>query len=232
MNAQNPHTRVLLVAPSPRVARALAAPLKAAGCELIVVSDFVAAKAALRTQPDVLITEVKLGAYNGLHLAIRAAGQGTLAIVIGDADPILKAEVERHRAAFLRTPVDPEDVLMMMRELPHASRRDTRRSPRKRVPALDAFVNDIRARLLDVSYEGMRVEAPESEPATVPPEFTLRLPLFNFTCTVQRVWARLSSGESSNTSCGAELSTSDVDAVLAWRTLVDSLPDAAFATSG
>jgi CheY-like chemotaxis protein len=218
------------VAPSVRVASELAPALRAAGCALIVVSDFAAAKASLRTQPDVLITEVRLGAHNGLHLAIRAAGQRTPAIVIGDADPILKAEAERHRAAFLRTPVDPEHVLMVMRELLPASRQDTRRSPRKRVPALDAFVNDVQAHLLDVSYEGMRIEATASQPASLPPHFTVRLPLFNFTCTVQRVWAALSSEQASDTLCGAELSTSDADTVLAWRTLVDSLPDAALTT--
>jgi hypothetical protein len=222
---------VLLVAPSARLARDLTAALTAAGCGPIVVSDFISAKASLRTQPDVLITEVKLGAYNGLHLAIRAAGQHMLAMVIGDADPILEAEAERHKAAFLRTPVDPEHVLMVMRTRLEAPRGDKRRSPRKRA-ALDVFVNDIQARLFDVSYEGMRLVATESPPAILPPEFTVRLPLFNFTCTVQRVWATPSSGETSETSCGAELSTSDADAVRAWRSLVDSLPGSAFPAPG
>jgi DNA-binding response OmpR family regulator len=221
---------VLLVAPSVRVARELTAALKAAGCGPVVVSDFMAAKASLLTQPDVLITEVRLGAYNGLHLAIRAAGQRMLAMVIGETDPILEAEVERHNATFLRTPVDPQHVLTVMRNRLQAAR-DKRRSPRKPA-ALDAFANDIEARLSDVSYEGMRIVAAGSQPDTLPSEFTVRLPLFNLTCSVQRVWAAQSSGEASGTSCGAELLTRDADALRAWRSLVDSLKDSGFTASG
>jgi CheY-like chemotaxis protein len=231
VSAHDPQTRVLVVAPSARIARELTAALKAAGCGPTVVSDFIAARASLRTQPDVLITEVKLGAYNGLHLAIRAASQHTLTMVIGDADPILEAEVERLKAAFLRTPVDPEHVVAVMRTRLEASRGDKRRSPRKRA-ALDAFVNDIHARLFDVSYEGMRIVAAEGQPDALPAEFTVRLPLFNFTCTVQRVWATPSSGETAETAFGAKLSTADADAVLAWRSLVDSLQGPAFAGPG
>jgi DNA-binding response OmpR family regulator len=207
----------------------LAAALKAAGYAPIVVSDFMVAKTLLEARPDFLISELKLGAYNGLHLAIRAAGQGTPAIVIGDADPVLQAEAERHKAAFVTTPLDPERVLVLMRAIPPSSRRK-RRSPRKQVGVLDAYVNDVHARLLDVSYEGMRIEASEKELAALPPRFTVRLPLFNFSCRVQRVWTARPSTESSGMACGAELSASDADTAVAWRILVDSLPGTALTT--
>jgi DNA-binding response OmpR family regulator len=217
--------RVLVVAPSRPLARELAAALKAAGYAPIVVSDFAVAKTLLEARPDFLISELKLGAYNGLHLAIRAAGQGTLAIIVGDTDPVLQAEAERYKAAFLRTPVDPERVLALMRTIPPSSR-PKRRSPRKQVGVLDAYVNDIHARLLDVSYEGMRIETTERELACLPPLFTLRLPLFNFSCRVQRVWTASPSAEGSGVACGAELSTGDDSTAQAWRILVDSLPAA------
>jgi FixJ family two-component response regulator len=220
-------TRVLVVAPSAHVSSKLAASLRAAGYALIVASDFVAAKALLDTRPDCLITEVKLGAYNGLHLAIRAAGQRTPTIVIGDTDPILQAEAERQQAAFLTTPVDPERVLMLTRELVTASR-DKRRSPRKKVRVLDALLNEFHARLLDVSYEGMRIEATDSQASGVPPHFAVRLPRFNFSCFVQRVWTAPST-QGPGVSCGAELSTGDAETLQAWRTLVDSLPRLALA---
>jgi FixJ family two-component response regulator len=220
-------TRVLVVAPSSRVSSKLAASLRAAGYAPIVASDFVAAKALLDTRPDCLITEVKLGAYNGLHLAIRAAGQRTPTIVIGDTDPILQAEAERQNAAFLTTPLDPERVLILTRELVTASR-DKRRSPRKKVRVLDALLDEFHARLLDVSYEGMRIEAAESQASGVPPHFAVRLPRFNFSCLVQRVWTAPST-QGSGVSCGAELSTRNADALLAWRDLVDSLPRLALA---
>ena len=221
--------RVLVVAPSRPLARELAAALRSDGYAPIVVSDFVVARTLLEARPDFLISELKLGAYNGLHLAIHAAGQGTPAIIVGDADPVLQAEAERYKAAFLRMPVDPERVLVLMRELATTSPRK-RRSPRKQVGVLDAFVDDIRARLLDVSYEGMRIETTEREPAALPPRFTVRLPRFNFSCLVQRVWTARTNSESSGMACGAELSTGDADTALAWRILVDSLPGAALTT--
>src|SRR5437868_846651 len=152
--------RVLLVVPAPRVASKLAAALTDTGYEPIVCSEFPAAKAVLDTRPDFLITEVKLGAFNGLHLAIRAAGQRTAAIVIGDPDPVLQEEAARQKAAFLTLPLDSERLLSVMRELLTAAG-GARRSPRKRLPGLDALVNDAHAHLLDVSYEGMRIEAAE-----------------------------------------------------------------------
>jgi DNA-binding response OmpR family regulator len=215
--------RILVVAPSPPLATELAATLKAAGYAPTVVSDFVVAKTLLDERPDFLISELKLGAYNGLHLAIRAAGQDTPVILIGDADPVLEAEAERYKAAYLRTPVDPERVLVLMRERA-TSPPQKRRSPRKPVSVLEAFVDDIHARLLDVSYEGLRIETTEKEPTALPLSFTLRLPLFNFSCRVQRVWTARSSSANSGMACGAELSTSDADTTMAWRILVDSLP--------
>ncbi len=190
-----------------------------------MTGDFVVAKTLLEARADFLISELKLGAYNGLHLAIRAAGQGTPAIIVGDADPVLQAEAERYKAAFLKTPVDPMRVLALMRELAAAPPRK-RRSPRKQVTLLYAFVDDIQARLLDVSYEGMRIETSEREVRTLPPRFTLRLPLFNFSGQVQRVWTASPSGEGSGAACGAELSTGDASTAQAWRILVDSLPAA------
>jgi hypothetical protein len=164
-----------------------------------------------------------------LHLARRAAGQGTPAIIIGDADPVLEAEAVRYKATFLKTPVDPDHVLVLMRAIGVSSQRK-RRSPRKQVGVLDAYVNEVRARLLDVSYEGMRLETSERELAALPPLFTVRLPLFNFSCRVQRVWTARPSSEGSDVACGAELSTSDADTAVAWRVLVDALPGAALNT--
>ncbi len=220
--------RVLVVAPSRPLARALAGTLKSSRYEPILVSDFVEAKTLLEARPDFLISELKLGAHNGLHLAIRAAGQGTPAIIIGDADPVLEAEAVRYKATFLKTPVDPEDVVVLMRAIRASSQRK-RRSPRKQVSVLDAYVNDARARLLDVSYEGMRLETSERELSTLPPLFTVRLPLFNFSCRVQRVWAAPPHTENSAVACGAELS-GDADTALTWRLLVDSLPGAVLTT--
>lgn len=212
--------RVLLVGPSGLV-HGLAPLLTSAGYEPTVVGDFVSAKAYLDKRPDLLITELKLGAYNGLHLAIRAGMHRTPTIVIGDADPVLKADAERQQATYLTSPVDSQYVIGLVGELLKGSRQ-TRRSTRKQVPAVDALVNEVPAHLRDVSYEGMRIESAERD--TPPPYFDVRLPQFNFSCRAQRVWTAPAGDDRSRIWCGAALSTSDGETASAWRALVDIMP--------
>jgi hypothetical protein len=226
--------RVLLVAPDGGIVRGMVPSLRAAGYAPKVVSDFATAKEALSGRPDLLITELKLGAYNGLHLAIRAGVQGTPTIVVGDTDPVLEAEARRQRAVFLTPPVSPERMLRCVEDLLMAAQH-VRRSPRKQVPLLDAFANDVPARVLDVSYEGMRLEAPDADSEHLPAYFSVRLPLFNFSCDVQRVWVSPISADQgekafNGVSCGAALSMGDADTAIAWRTLVDSMPGLAVTT--
>ena len=169
-----------------------------AGYEPTAVADFASAKAYLDKRPDLLITEVKLGAYNGLHLAIRASIHRTPTIVMGDVDAVLKADAERQQATYLTQPVDPQKSLTIVRELLQGSRH-SRRSTRKQVPPVNALVNDVPAHLRDVSYEGMRIEAAEHD--SPPQYFDIRLPQFNFSCRAQRVWTS-PAGEDGR-GCGA-----------------------------
>lgn len=223
------HPRVLVVVPTGGVTRTLAPSLRSAGFEPDVVSDFASAKEVLGTCPELLITELKLGAFNGLHLAIRAGAQGTPTIIIGEPDPVLEAEAKRQHARYVTSLADHEQIIGIVREL-LSTVMHTRRSPRKQVPLLDAFVNELPARLLDVSYEGLRLEAAEDASNALPPHFTVRLPVFNFSCAVQRVWTAPLRGDSDtgSISCGAELSMDDADTALVWRTLVDRMPGLAF----
>jgi len=89
----------LIVAPtlSQRVVRYLAR----TGFDLRVVASFEAAKAELIEQPDLLVTEIRLAAYNGLHLALRAQARGIRSIVIGDPDLLFERDAERFGAVYL-----------------------------------------------------------------------------------------------------------------------------------
>ena len=213
-----PH--VLLASPS-GAHETLARSLLSAGYELTVVGDFGTAKAYLEKRPDLLVTEVKLGAYNGLHLAIRAGAKRIPTIVIGDTDPVLKADAERQQATYLSVPIDEPSTVVLIGELLRGSRQ-TRRSLRKQVPPLDALVNEMHAYLRDVSYEGMCIESPNRD--TPPPYFDVRLPQFNFVCRAQRVWTSPVSDDGSRIWCGAALSTVDGETASAWRALVDIMP--------
>jgi DNA-binding response OmpR family regulator len=221
--------QVLLVGRSGGVARTLASELAAAGYQTLVASEFGEAKALLAKRPSVLITEIKLGAYNGLHLAIRARALGTPALVIGDPDPVLEADAKRQRALYVTPPIDPQRVLGLVSELLDAAGR-TRRSPRKQVSVLEALANDGRARLLDVSYEGMRLEAIDMmQGEALPPYFEVRLPRFNFVCRVQRIWTSPSTDDRAHVWCGAALTAGD-ETARAWRVLVDTMPGSAVAS--
>jgi len=98
---------VLLVAPNPRIAANTMAGLTDAGLSVTVVTSFKAGRASLESLPDLLIAEVRLGEYNGLHLALRARSQGIRAIVVGEEDPVTRREAESIGAEYLDDRCDP-----------------------------------------------------------------------------------------------------------------------------
>jgi len=223
----SPRSRVLLVSLPDGVSATLTSLLFNAGHETVLASDFASAKSVLADRLDLLITDLKLGAYNGIHLAIRAASLGTPVIVIGDPDPVLEADAERQHATYLTTPLDLDRLIETASNLLDASRK-TRRSERKRVSNLEAFADDVQARVLDVSYDGLRIETSASSHQTLPRYFVVRMPQFQFVCRVQRVWTTPAVDESTRTVvwCGAAVASDDLEASSAWKTLVDTIPGA------
>jgi DNA-binding response OmpR family regulator len=111
--------RVLVVASCPVFADTITAWLASDGHEATVVSDFASAKPELDANPpDLLVAQIKLGAFNGLHLAIRArARKQTIAsIVIGDADCVLQEEARQQHVRYLTEPVEESTFAAMARE--------------------------------------------------------------------------------------------------------------------
>jgi len=79
------------------------------GHEIVLRTDFESARMELdRHPPDLVVAQVRLGAYNGLHLAIRARGRGlpTQTILIGEPDAVLELEAKQQHAHYLTWPVD------------------------------------------------------------------------------------------------------------------------------
>jgi DNA-binding NtrC family response regulator len=93
---------ILVVAHTLPLAQSLLAWLAEAGHGVAIVTTFSAAKAHLRTAPDLLITELRLREYNGLQLALRAHQDGIPTLVIGDPDPVLERDARQFGAAYLR----------------------------------------------------------------------------------------------------------------------------------
>jgi DNA-binding NtrC family response regulator len=94
--------KILAVAPTLTLANNLRVWFSEAGYEVTLATTFADGKAHLQTAPDVVITELRLGSYNGLHLALYADAAGIPTVVVGDADLVLEADAERLGAMFVR----------------------------------------------------------------------------------------------------------------------------------
>ena len=139
-----------------------------AGHYVTSVAGFHEAKQRLMlVQPDILVTGLKLGAYNGIQLVLRvnAEGAGIPAIVVNDAyDPVLEREAINAGAVYLTLPLDDPSFVTLVDQLLAASRAKQlpavpRRWPRKHAGiTIDVSGDD--AKVVDVSYGGLRLELP------------------------------------------------------------------------
>ena len=89
--------------------------LARAGYEVVGVASFADAKIRLEAAPpDLLITGVRLGPYNGLHLIVRSRGQlPRMATILthDHDDPVLVGEARCNDAQFLIQPCSSEVLL-------------------------------------------------------------------------------------------------------------------------
>jgi FixJ family two-component response regulator len=85
------------------------------GLSVLSFDKFEAARAKLLggVDADALLVDVRIGAFNGLHLVHLARKLNpTMAVVAmtGFDDPVLRAEAERAGATFLVKPVPPQEL--------------------------------------------------------------------------------------------------------------------------
>lgn len=89
--------------------------LSDSGFQITVAHDFIEAKPLIdRLKPVVLVTDIRLGEYNGLHLVLRgkALRPSMAAVVISSvADAVLQAEAERMQATFILKPTTKQEFL-------------------------------------------------------------------------------------------------------------------------
>lgn len=94
----------LIVEPSVAESHFLVSSLSALGFRVMVSDNFRDAKARLLAGPALLITELRLGEYNGLHLVFRAKSiRADIPAIIRSQidDPLLQLEAERMGATFV-----------------------------------------------------------------------------------------------------------------------------------
>lgn len=97
------------------------------GFQVVPCSSFDDAKREITThRPDIVITDVRLGAFNGLQLALLARDvrpDVRLVVFSGFDDPVLKEEARRLGATYLVKPVSANALVSELRR-DGSSRRD------------------------------------------------------------------------------------------------------------
>jgi CheY-like chemotaxis protein len=197
--------------------------LRDAGYVVTGAATYDAAKRLLAVAPyDLLIADVRLRGFNGLHL-VRHCHQEypdmALMIMTGYDEPNIELEAGRYGAEFVRKPLRPARFLdAVARSL--TSVRRQRRWPRKRV--LGGFrvtAAGKPAAVVDVCYGGLRLEIPAGD--RLPSTFDVEVAGIGLHLEVEPVWQV--PAEAGAVLCGAALASDSTPAARTWRAIVDRL---------
>lgn len=206
----------------------MCAHLAAAGYDVTEAASFDEAERSMRAQvPDLLVTAVRLGAFNGLHLVLRRSFRETRgrSVVVDDVrDRITAEEARKLGAGYVVKPVLWHELLQAIQRGETATSSSTaggsasrRRWRRTRLHEdVPVTVDSIRALLVDVGYGGFRVTVPDAG-RTVPESFLLRVRGVPVPIRAIRIWESL-EGDPEVRCCGASVDSSDPDNLAAWRT--------------
>jgi DNA-binding response OmpR family regulator len=171
--------------------------------------------------PDLLIVDIRLEEYNGLHLVAVRPEPIPAVVLTGFADPAIEADARRLGAEFLLKPISAPALTALVRRLLSESQMGSaiRRWPRKTVMReVRVDVDDTAARVLDVSYGGVCVEMRRSAGAGPPGAFRMFLPHADIPVPVEVVWSR--RRDATTWLCGGMVADA---AAASWRTVVDAI---------
>jgi DNA-binding response OmpR family regulator len=172
--------------------------------------------------PDLVITDVRLGGDNGLQLVAMAITPVPTIVTTAFADPILEAEARHLGADFMVKPLSPKALVELVERklaptVTTPASGPSRRWPRKQVStSVAALVGDAPARILDVGYGGVRLELESGRKVALPDSFRLTLS-DHLSVPVNVVWNRRSGDV---WQYGVAITEEHQPA---WRELVDAL---------
>jgi hypothetical protein len=89
--------------------------------DVTLVATFAAAKDRLGNAPDLVMTGLQLGAYNGLHVAINAHTFGIPVIVLGPDDPGLANEARAIGVRYVSAGDNDEELAGAVEHALHSS---------------------------------------------------------------------------------------------------------------
>jgi DNA-binding response OmpR family regulator len=213
--------RILIVEDDRAARLGLSELLRQAGYETIVAADFREGRRALEHDaPDLLVADLRLEGFNGLQLLHVNPRPIPTIIVTGYPDDVLQAEARQLGAEYLVKPIVPAILLATVeRLLAGQGRQERRRWPRKRL-AIDVPIeaDAVPARVIDLSYSGMKVEL--YRPAAAQPPLHLRLifPVNDLALDAQLVWSHPAAA--GRWLCGALVEGGNLES---WRRLVDAV---------
>ena len=217
-------TRIAVATRSPAERATFSEWLNSGGFEAVPVRDIGASMRDIEALNfEMLVADVELMTVGALMRVARYRATPRPVIVIGDADPEAETEAGRRGASYLVRPIERAGLVFAV-TLALAEGRPMRRSPRKRVSPFPGLIDGVTSRVLDVSHEGVRIEIAARYRSSLPPRFTLRVPVFNVAIAVQRVWVSSMIGASSQLCCGGELAHNPPRSANSWRSLVDVTP--------
>ena len=218
--------RILLVDPCAATTAVAEQALVGAGYRAAAVTTFdQALRQVALDRPDVLVSAIRLAAFNGLHLLIRARVEhADLPVIVTGHMSDFTSDAARFGARFLPTPIDPALLLEQVSELLHGRPPldpKSERCWRRRPAELPATVRNRSAHIVELSYGGIRLKmdaaaADDSQP------FDVKLPTVGMTLRAVPRWST-PIDDCGEWMCGAELSLAGLDDARAWRSLVDSL---------
>jgi hypothetical protein len=172
---------------------------------------------------DVLIADASTSGRPPLRADGRLRRAGTPVILIGNAAP-QRGETVTSQPMYLARPLD-RAVLHCYVTMAILEGSPLRRSERRTVNALQAVVDGVPARILDVSIEGVRIEMlREKRTAALPPHFSVRVPIMGVGVNVRRVWARAAAGSTPTLVYGASLLPNRPVALQGWRSFIETIP--------
>lgn len=110
--------RLLIVEDDQSLLEALQRALSAGGLEVVAHMTFEGGRHALRSERfDALLTDVRLGAFNGIQLAVVARDSDPdiqIVVFSGFDDPVLRSEAEHIGATYVVKPVTAHELLRLI----------------------------------------------------------------------------------------------------------------------
>jgi DNA-binding response OmpR family regulator len=109
---------ILLVEDDEATRGLLSTLLERTGYDVVATDSVQEGKSLLEEgHPDLLITDIRLGAFNGLQLIAMSPRRIPAIVTTGFPDPVLEAEARQSGGEFLLKPIEPRVLLKLLSEL-------------------------------------------------------------------------------------------------------------------